>query len=150
MKRPRNESLAVAMGKLLATERREMLKNLLPELVIPIPMFWTQRIQRGVNSPEIIARSLAKNLEIPFRRWILRQCKKTLTQSELPPKQRFVNVRGAFGVRFARQIRGRRVLLVDDVLTTGATCSEAAKVLKQAGAATVAVAVVARTHGENR
>jgi predicted amidophosphoribosyltransferase len=71
-------------------------------------------------------------------------------QSELPPKQRFANVRGAYQVRFAHQIEGRRVLLVDDVLTTGATCSEAAKVLKEAGAAMVAVAVIARTHAENR
>ncbi len=150
MKRHSSEPLAVTMGYVLAIQRRDMLKNWLPDLVIPIPMHWTQRIFRGVNSPEFVARALGKTLEIPFRRWVLIKCKKTRTQSELPPKQRFSNVRGAFRVRFARQIQGRRVLLVDDVLTTGATCSEAAKVLKQAGAAMVAVAVVARTHEENR
>ena len=121
-----------------------------PEVIVPIPMYWRHRLRRRMNSPEFIAQSLAKFLEIPVRRWLLVRCKKTRTQSNLPPDERFRNVRGAFRVRFARQIRGRRVLLVDDVLTTGATCSEAAKVLKQAGAAMVAVAVVARAHGENR
>jgi ComF family protein len=141
--------LALAMGKLLATQRREMLQNLHPDLVIPIPLYWTHRIRRGMNSPELIAGSLAKTLEIPFRRWLLVRSKKTRTQSELPPKQRFLNVQGAFRVRFARKIRDRRILLIDDVLTTGATCSEAARILKQAGAAMVAAAVVARTQGEN-
>jgi len=62
----------------------------------------------------------------------------------LPPTRRFRNMRGAFRVRRPNLVHGARVLLVDDVLTTGATCSEASKMLKQAGAAMVAVAVVAR------
>jgi ComF family protein len=150
MKQESGAPLALAVGKLLANERREMLQNLLPDLIIPIPMHWWHRYRRGVNNPEMIARCLADGLDIPCRRWVLQRCKKTLTQSNLQPKQRFLNVRGAFRVRFARQIRGRRILLVDDVLTTGATCSEAAKMLKQAGAAMVAVAVVARARGESR
>jgi ComF family protein len=150
MKSESGALLALTMGKLLAIERREMLQNLLPDLVIPIPMHWRHRLRRGVNSPELLARTLGETLEIPLRLWLLKRCKKTRTQSELPPKQRFRNVRGAFSVRFARYIRGRRILLVDDVLTTGATCSEAAGVLKQAGATMVAVAVVARAQGENR
>jgi ComF family protein len=143
-------SLALAMGKLLAAERREMLKNLQPDLVLPIPMHWMHRIRRRVNNPELIARSVATALEISSRRGWLVRCKKTLTQSDLPPRQRFLNVRGAFRVRHARKIQGRRIILVDDVLTTGATCSEAAKVLKQAGAAMVAVAVIARARGTHR
>jgi ComF family protein len=150
MKRPFHERLAIAMGNILATQRREMLTNPFPEVVIPIPMYWMQRILREVNSPEIIACSMGKVLEIPFRSWVLVKSKKTMTQSELPQKQRFNNVRGAFRVRFAHLIRGRHVLLVDDVLTTGATCNEAAYVLKQAGAKRVTVAVVARTHGQTQ
>jgi predicted amidophosphoribosyltransferase len=68
----------------------------------------------------------------------------TFPQAGLPLSQRFRNVEGAFRVRRPEAVKGARVLLVDDVLTTGATCSEAAKVLKEAGAAAVAVAVVAR------
>jgi ComF family protein len=150
MKRSSNAPLALAMGSVLSTERREILANLQLDLVIPIPMYWMQSVFRGMNSPEFIARSLGKTLDIPVRRWVLTQCKKTLTQSELPPKQRIINVRGAFRVRFAHQIHNRRILLVDDVLTTGATCNEAAKTLKEAGASTVVVAVVARTLGGSR
>ena len=62
---------------------------------------------------------------------------------------RFRNVRGAFRVRPRRYDKGSRILLVDDVLTTGATCSEAASMLKKAGAKTVAVAVIARTEGQH-
>lgn len=76
---------------------------------------------------------------------LLVRTRKTLPQADLPPSRRFENVRGAFRLAAGYDIRGARVLLVDDILTTGATCSEAAKVLKQAGAASVAVAVIART-----
>jgi ComF family protein len=150
MKKPAGEPLAHAMGSLLGRVRRQILQVVRPEVVVAIPMHWSRHFSRKTNSPELIARSLGKTLDVAYRRWVLRQCRKTAMQSELPPKQRFANVRGAYQVRFAHQIEGRRVLLVDDVLTTGATCSEAAKVLKEAGAAMVAVAVIARTHAENR
>ena len=67
-----------------------------------------------------------------------------IAAGRLSPIRRFENVQGAFRVRRPGAVQGARVLLVDDVLTTGATCSEAAKMLKEAGAAMVAVAVVAR------
>ncbi len=82
-----------------------------------------------------------------MNRRVLVRHKRTKTQAELAPSLRFANVRGAFRVRRPDAVRGARVLLVDDVLTTGATCSEAARTLKRAGAAWVAVAVVARTQG---
>jgi ComF family protein len=150
MKRPAGEPLACAMGVLLGSVRRQILQDVQPDVIVAIPMHWTRHFSRKTNSPELIARSLGKTLDVPYRRWALRQCRKTAVQSELPPKQRFANVRGAFQARFAHQISGRRVVLVDDVLTTGATCSEAAKILKEAGAAMVAVAVIARTHPGNQ
>lgn len=150
MKRPAGEPVAHAMGSLLGIVRRQALQAFQPEVLVAIPMHWRRHFSRKTNSPELIARSLGKTLGVPYRRWVLRQCRKTAVQSELSPKERFANVRGAFRARFARHIQGRRVLLVDDVLTTGATCSEAAKVLKQAGAAMVAVAVIARTHAEHQ
>jgi ComF family protein len=150
MKKSPHIALAHAMGQLLVVQRCEILQKHRPEVVIPIPMFWRERISRGMNSPEHIASSIGNALEIPVSRWVLRQCRPMDRQSELTPQKRWCNVKGAFCVRFASRVRGRRVLLVDDVLTTGATCSEAAKVLKRAGAASVAVAVVARTQMENR
>jgi ComF family protein len=145
MKRKTGAPLALAMGKLLATQWRETLDSLRPELVLPVPMHWWHRIRRGMNNPDFIAHSVANTLQIPCRRRLLVCRKKTRRQSELPPHERFSNVRGAFKVRLPQKIEGRRILLVDDVLTTGATCNEAAKMLKEAGAAMVAVAVVART-----
>ena len=79
----------------------------------------------------------------------MRRRRYTSPQKDLLPRERFRNVLGAFGLRRAQRERWRdaRVLLVDDIMTTGATCSEVARLLKQAGAAAVAVAVIARADG---
>jgi ComF family protein len=115
---------------------------------VPIPMHWTRRIGRGINNPDVLAQCLAKSLGIPLRRDILVRRVNTTPQAALPPSKRFENLHGAFRVRRPQAADGARVLLVDDVLTTGATCSEAAKMLKRAGAAAVFVAVVARAQGK--
>ena len=147
MKRPLHDALSVAMGRLLADRRRERLTGVRADVIVPIPMFWRRRWGRGKNSPELLASCLAKSLEVPLRTTILVRRRNTLPQAGLAPRRRFENVRGAFLVRRPDAVKDARVLLVDDVLTTGATCSEAAKMLKQAGAAMVAVAVVARAQG---
>jgi ComF family protein len=130
MKRPTHQMLSVAMGRLLAQRRRRELAELGADWVVPVPMYWTRRLRRGVNSPEILAGR-----------------RNTRPQADLSPRERFRNVRGAFRARPGYHLQGARVLLVDDILTTGATCSEAAGVLKQAGAAMVAAVVVARAQG---
>ena len=147
MKRPAHDGLSTAMGRLMARRRRHELESIRADVVVPIPMFWTRRLGRGTNSPELLAGCLGSALNIPVRRRLLVRCRNTLPQAELPPSQRFRNMRGAFRVRRGAGVENARVLLVDDVLTTGATCSEAAKMLKQAGASMVAVAVVARAQG---
>jgi ComF family protein len=148
MKRPTHNALSVAMGRLLADRRRERLVELESDIVVPVPMFWARRFKRGTNNTEVLADCLARSLGIPARRRVLIRHRHTLPQADLSPTRRFENVRGAFRVRRPDVVKDARVLLVDDVLTTGATCSEAAKVLKQAGAAWVAVAVVARAQGK--
>jgi ComF family protein len=148
MKRPSHQALSIAMGRLLVRRRWEHLLEHRADLVVPIPMFWTRRLGRGINSPDVLAACLGKSLGIPARRDILVQHRNTLPQNRLPPSRRFQNVRDAFRVRRPDAVKNARVLLVDDVLTTGATCSEAAKMLKRAGAAAVVVAVIARAQGE--
>jgi len=74
--------------------------------------------------------------------------RRTAHQNELLPEHRAENVRGAFRVGIGRNLRGARVLLVDDVLTTGSTANEATKVVRRAGAAGVAIAVLARAEGQ--
>jgi ComF family protein len=147
MKRPSHDALSIAMGRLLFRRRREQLLEHQADVVVPIPMFWTRRLGRGTNSPDVLARCLGESLGIPVRRDILTRRLNTLPQAGLPPSRRFQNVRDAFRVRRPDAAKDARILLVDDVLTTGATCSEAAKTLKQAGAASVVVAVVARAQG---
>jgi predicted amidophosphoribosyltransferase len=84
---------------------------------------------------------------VPVARRLLIRRRKTLRQFSLPPSERFGNVRRAFRVAAGYHLSAARVLLIDDILTTGATCNEAAKSLLAAGAARVAVAVIARAEG---
>ena len=139
-------SLSTALAHLLAQRRGEELIEFRPDFVVPIPMHWWRRTLRGVNNAEIVAEQLARRLGRPIRRRVLIRCRSTRPQKDLMPHERFANVRGAFRLRRGPRDRwkGSRVLLVDDILTTGATCSEAAGVFKLAGAAAVAVAVLAR------
>ncbi len=143
MKYPLHDPLSLALGGLLWERRGEHLSAIRAELIIPVPMYWRRRLSRGKNNPETLAECLAKSLGIPARKRVLIRHRNTKPQTG-SPTFRFQNVRGAFRVRRPQVVSGARILLIDDVLTTGATCSEAARMLKQSGAAMVAVAVVAR------
>jgi ComF family protein len=147
-KRLSAEATSLTLGRLLAVRLSGSLAQFRPDAVVPIPMHWVKRLFRGVNSPELLAQLLAAKLGIPVVRSLVRS-RYTSPQKDLLPRQRFRNVRGAFRLRRADRQRWKdlRVLLVDDILTTGATSSEAARLLKQSGAAAVAVAVVARAVG---
>lgn len=145
MKRRSGDPLSSELGNLYSRKRGSQLQETRPDLVVPVPMHWRRQMSRGTNSPTILATRIARHLGAPVEHSLLVRTRKTLPQADLPPSRRFENVRGAFRLAAGYDIRGARVLLVDDILTTGATCSEAAKVLKQAGAASVAVAVIART-----
>lgn len=145
MKHRSGDPLSRAMGQVYSQRRGVHVQQARPDVVIPVPMHWRRHMSRGTNSPHILAARMASHLGVPVEHSLLIRTRKTLPQADLPPSRRFENVRGAFRLAAGYDIRGTRVLLVDDILTTGATCSEAAKVLKQAGAAMVAVAVIART-----
>jgi ComF family protein len=149
-KRLSEEALSLAIGRLLALRLSEKLAGFRADFVLPIPMHWIKRLYRGVNSTEILAECLGRKLGVPVVRGLVRS-RYTNPQKDLLPRERFRNVRGAFRLRRSDRMRWQnsRLLLVDDILTTGATCSEAARLLKQAGAAAVAVAVVARADGSS-
>lgn len=118
-----------------------------PDLVVPVPMHWTRRITRGTNPAEVLAEMVARKLGIPAATDLLNNRRKTRKQGTLLPDQRRRNVRKAFSVSAGYDIKDTYVLLVDDVMTTGATCNELSKMLRQAGARKVSVAVVARGTG---
>jgi len=117
--------------------------------VVPMPLHRTKLRQRGFNPAELMARAAIKLSPLRDR---LRLCagalerkRETPSQTGLTSHQRRENVRGAFAVAQSEAVKGREVLLVDDVYTTGATVSECARVLRRAGATRVWVATVART-----
>jgi len=121
------------------------------DLVAPVPLHWRRRILRGFNQAERIARPLARALGVPFGQ-PLRRRRATRAQARLARSERLENPVGAFAVagRWAAGaartgVAGRSVLLVDDVVTTGATLNAAARTLVGAGAVAVTVAAVART-----
>ncbi|MGE0606228.1 MAG: ComF family protein [Pirellulales bacterium] len=138
------EPLAAAVAGLLCQAQNSRMQGWQAEVVVPVPMHWTRRMARGTNSPDIVAEVLAASLGLPFERRMLRRRKNTVPQGDLPPGQRLANLRDAFRVRRGYNVRDAKVLIVDDILTTGATCNEATRMLLAAGAASVFVAVVAR------
>jgi ComF family protein len=119
-----------------------------PEMVVAVPMHWLKRIWRRTNPAETLARAVANKLGIAYAKNAL-VCRRYLQrQSVLSSEERRKNVRGAFRAsRFAR-IAGKRILLVDDVMTTGATAHECCRALLAAGAASIFVAIVARSEPE--
>jgi ComF family protein len=113
------------------------------ELVTAVPLPWPRLLARGYNQAEVVARALAATLGLPHRRLLRRRARRR--QTGLGRQDRVRNVTGAFHARRGEPIRGARVLLVDDVMTTGATLEAAARALREAGASAVSAAVVART-----
>ena len=99
---------------------------------------------RGYDQSEMIARELAKRLDLPCER-LLAKLRQTSQQSRLDAQERQSNVLGAYGVKQGAAVRGRRILLVDDIVTTGSTMEECGRVLMEAGAEAVHGAAVAQT-----
>ena len=114
----------------------------LPELLIPVPLHGSRLRERGFNQATEIARVLGRKLHIPVNHRLCRRIRKTETQSLLPVKVRHWNVRNAFAM--PGQAPARHVAIVDDVMTTGHTVNELARVLKNSGIELVEVWVIAR------
>lgn len=115
-----------------------------PDLILPIPLHARRRRQRGYNQSELLARPLGEALRIPVDATLLHRTRHTIPQVGLGPDERHENVRGAFAADSG--VAGRHVLLIDDVLTTGATIAAAAEALLAAGALGVAAYCLARVN----
>jgi len=114
------------------------------DAVCAVPLHHVRQRERGFNQAALLATSLARRLKLPVRGSGLVRGRATGTQTHLTARERLSNVKDAFEVRWAARWRGLRLLLVDDVMTTGATVSACAGVLKDAGAASVHVITLAR------
>ena len=138
------EGLADVLGRLLAEYRGDAIRIAEVDLVAPVPLHWWRKWTRGYNQSEAVGRELAAGLAVPFHPRLLRRLRWTPQQIQPTREARRENVRGAFRVASGAKLVGRTVLLVDDVMTTGSTLSEAARTLRNAGADRVVVAVLAR------
>ena len=125
-------------------------------IVIPVPLFAARERSRGFNQSKLLAEAAVKQLRKLRRGWMLRidtksfaRVKDTHALFTMQPHERRKSLRGAFRVTDAEAIRGREVLLIDDIMTTGATARECARVLMRAGAAKVWVATVAKAQPES-
>ena len=114
-----------------------------PDLIVPVPLHPTRRREREFNQAEVLARLAGDRLGLPVSD-CLRRRRYTSTQTNFHREERFENLAGAFELCRVASVDGRRVALVDDVLTTGSTADACAGALREAGAAAVVVITVAR------
>jgi len=133
------------LADLLLREALPALRGEKPfDAVIPVPLHPLKFREREFNQAELLARHLAKALNIPLENGVLKRVLPTLTQTRLSREQRATNTAGAFAVAERVSPAGKRFILVDDVLTTGATTNACARALRKAGAGEVRVWTVAR------
>ena len=140
LKYGRIQTLASPLGRLLALAlpRDERF-----DAIVPMPLHWRKRWQRGFNQSDLLARELGRRIHVPVRR-ALRRVRNTAAQAGLTNAKRRLNVSGAFRAKKAGSLAGKKVLLIDDVMTTGATAASCARALKMAGAQAVTLLTVAR------
>jgi len=143
-KRRGGAPLAASLASLLIRTRGHELRLINPQWVLPVPHHWSDRLLRPHLAPVTISRTLSRTLKACWSPHILAKRRRTPSQVSLTASARRQNLRRAFVVRRPRAIKGMRVLLVDDVLTTGTTAQRASRALLEAGAASVAVAAIAR------
>ena len=122
------------------------------DLVVPVPLHWLRRVGRGYNQSEYLADGIAERLGAKVDRHSLYRRRYNLSQTSRTRSERWKNVEGVFAVRNVEQLRGRHILLVDDVFTTGATIMSLAEtILRAAPDARLSVATLAATpHSLNR
>ncbi len=112
--------------------------------IIPVPLHLTRLRWRGFNQSLILARAIGQRINTPVDPWLLSRTRPTRPQTKLSREDRRANVRGAFRVNTPGLAKGKRLLLVDDVYTSGATVEECARTLYQNGARSVDVFTLAR------
>lgn len=134
-----------ALTRLLANEVRTQFADPRFDWIVPVPQHWWSSLWRTHYSPETMAHLLSRELRIPCLMNRLRKVRWTLQQTDVTASERRRQLRNAF--RASKRVQWGRVLLVDDVMTTGATCDRSARALLSAGASEVAIAVLARSVG---
>jgi ComF family protein len=141
LKHDRTEA-ARALGAWMRRAGGEVLDG--ADLIVPVPLHWTRLLSRRYNQACLLSHAIHSAGGPPVAPdWLVRR-RRTPSQGRLGPLARARNVRGAFALRPGRAVKGKRLVIIDDVLTTGATVEECARVLRREGAAFVGVLTLAR------
>jgi len=138
---PKTTELGVEEQNSSEQNLSEISKN--PDLIVPVPLHWKRRFVRGFNQSQWLANYLGQQLNISVDNKLLTRTRNTPPQQQLKRKQRQKNLKGAFQVNHT--LNGQHIALIDDVVTTGSTASELARLLKKAGASRVDIWCLART-----
>jgi len=150
LKYQRVRSAAGPLGRYVAAAASSLDKEIGDSAaLVPVPLHKNKSSQRGFNQAEEITRAAAASLHFTHKNWApaydwIERVRPTVSQTGLTRPARKENVRGAFVLRDKAAVRGRRILLIDDVMTTGVTADECARILRRAGAEKVWVVTVAR------
>ena len=136
--------LAPTMGGWMARAGHELLER--ADVIVPVPLHWRRGWSRRYNQSGHLAKAIAQTSGLPLEPWLLKRIRQTAQQIGLSKSERTANVQGAFAVpvEYRPHVRGRRILLIDDVLTSGSTVDACARALLRARAAEVEVLVFAR------
>jgi len=144
MKYERIEPLGAWFAKHLAEAARRIPRQFAADLIVPVPLHRTRQKERGFNQVDLFGRPLAKRLGLPYRPVLLKRERARPEKHLLHFEERWEAVRGAFVIRDGGRVDNLRILLLDDVMTSGATLDACTRVLREAGAKSVAGLTIAR------
>jgi ComF family protein len=131
------------LGKELGNALKPVILNWNIDIIVPIPLHHLKKAERGYNQSFYIAKGLSVVTKLPINNRIIKRKKFTQSQTTMNLKERQENINGAFTIKSKNKLSGKNILLIDDVITTGATTSECGKILLQHGANKVYAASVA-------
>lgn len=144
MKGQRNEVLALQLGQLLGRRLRTCPWHTEVEALIPVPVHWSKQLQKGFHGAAVIAEGIRRELGLPWLPRAVSSTRRTAKQGMLETAERYRNVAGAFAPGVLQSLENKCLLIVDDVLTSGATLTAMAEALKAAGSGKLYAAVLAR------
>ena len=127
--------LGMYLGEILSEGIKT--RNWQVDLIVPVPIHPLKKVERGYNQSDYIVKGLSKSLNIPNSTKLIKRTRHTESQTKLKMKARAQNVADAFDVRNSKKINGKNILLVDDIITTGATIQECGRALVKGGTKTV-------------
>jgi ComF family protein len=136
-------SIGIFLGKLLAAAVNDKIQEWKIDLIVPIPLHRLKRAERGYNQSDFIAKGMEKILHVPVKSRLIKRIRFTETQTSMNLVERKENMKDAFAIRRNKIVKGKNILLLDDVITTGATISECGRIILESGATNVYAASVA-------